>query len=117
MKIKFKFSHVLFILCIFLTVIIVFQHSHYINEIRKIEEKRKDTDLPISSQKKIIDFITANIEQIVNEEHMSGGKWFLTKIEFLNKGFVLVYYEDGHDAGHLILKIKKVDNPVEYDIY
>ena len=84
---------------------------------RRIKETQNNTTLSGSYQKEITDFITANIEQIVNDKHMNIGKWFPTKIDFLNEDLVLVYYEDGHDAGHIILKIDKVDNSIEYEIF
>jgi len=116
-KTKSRYSLLLFILFIALSLTIIFQHIYFTTKIHSLKEEQNKSALSQSSQKKIRDFITANIEQIVKDKHFNFGKWIPTNIEFLNKELVLVEYEDGHNVGHIILKIEKADNSIRYEIF
>ena len=49
-------------------------------------------------KKRISELIKADIAKIISEKPSLGGKWFVTKIQFIEPSLVSVEYEDGHEA-------------------
>ena len=62
-------------------------------------------NLPSEYKQAIREFIDQNIEKIVNEEHMGGGRWILTNLKFLSPRQIQIDFEDGHTTGQIILVI------------
>jgi len=56
---------------------------------------------------KIRSLIDKKINEIVPEQPLHGGKWFVSKISFISPSFALVEYEDGHDLFTLLIQIDK----------
>ena len=57
-------------------------------------------------QKLIIDYVKKNINKIVSEKPVLGGRWIVTDIIFLSPDIIRVNYEDGHISGGIFLKIE-----------
>ena len=64
-----------------------------------------ENNLPSEYKQAIREFIDQNIEKIVNEEHMGGGRWILTNLKFLSPRQIQIDFEDGHTTGQIILVI------------
>jgi hypothetical protein len=56
-------------------------------------------------QKVIIDHVKKNINKLVLEKPVLGGRWLATDIKFLSPDIIEVKYEDGHINGVIFLKI------------
>jgi len=67
-----------------------------------------ENDLPSEYKQAIHEFINNNIEDIVNEEHMTGGKWIVTNLRFLSPNQIQIDFENGHTAGQLVLAIDEL---------
>ena len=67
-----------------------------------------ENNLPREYREAITDFINNNIEDIVNEEHMAGGRWIVTSLRFLSPSQIQIDYEDGHNPGQLVLSIDEL---------
>ena len=61
-------------------------------------------------KKRISELIKMDIAKIVSEEPSLGGKWYVTKILFIDPSLVSVEYEDGHNS--FVSKIRII-RPVE----
>lgn len=77
------------------------------------ERNSKNPDLTESRltreyRQAIKNFININIEQIVPEKHMMGGRWLVTNLNFLSPSAIQIGYEDGHNAGRLVLTIDEL---------
>ena len=57
-------------------------------------------------QKLIIDYVKKNINKIVLEKPVLGGRWIATDIKFFSPDIIKVDYEDGHIGGAVFLKIE-----------
>ena len=84
-----------------------------VNELRN--ELEYFTDIPKNAfyedyQNRISALIEKNISEIVKEEPVHGGQWFVTKIRFIDPTLVSVEYEDGHNS--FVSKIRII-RPVE----
>jgi len=64
--------------------------------------------LPPDYKKLVREFIEKEADTFITEEHLVGGKWFVTEYRFLSPDLVLINYEDGHMAGQALLKIDHV---------
>jgi len=67
-----------------------------------------ENNLPSKYRQAIEEFINNNIEDIVNEEHMTGGRWIVTNLKFLSPSQIQIEYEDGHNFGRLVLAIDEL---------
>jgi hypothetical protein len=82
----------------------------------------KNSDLPANNlpreyRQAIKEFINNNIEDIVNEEHMTGGRWIVTNLKFLSPGQIQIEYEDGHNIGRLVVTIDELKiTSVQYHV-
>jgi hypothetical protein len=56
-------------------------------------------------QKVIIDYVKKNINKLVLEKPVLGGRWLATEIKFFSPDIIEVKYEDGHINGVIFLKI------------
>lgn len=76
------------------------------------EDRQSDTVFPvkkhiltkeqeIAARKQIKD----NLEAIIGQKPKMADKWFLSDIKFKDNGTVTLFYEDGHEAGEIVLKI------------
>ncbi len=62
----------------------------------------------------IVDYVKKNINKIVLEKPVLGGRWIVTDIKFLTPDIIVVNYEDGHINGSIALKIESViDSKIE----
>ena len=57
-------------------------------------------------QKVIIDYVKKNIDKIVLEKPVLGGRWIVSDLIFLSPDIIEVKYEDGHIGGVMFLKIE-----------
>lgn len=77
----------------------------------------QQSSIPIVYKSLIDDFIQNNIEEIINEEHLVGGKWIITNQIYLSTNTIRIDYEDGHQSGQLILVIEDVKrDKIKYKI-
>ncbi len=77
----------------------------------------QQNSIPIVYKSLIDDFIRNNIEEIVNEEHLTGGKWIITNQIYLSANTIRIDYEDGHQSGQLIFLIEDVKgDKIKYKI-
>jgi len=67
-----------------------------------------ENNLPSEYEQAIKEFINSNIEDIVNEEHMTGGKWIVTNLKFLSPSQIQIDFEDGHTTGQIVLAIDEL---------
>ena len=67
-----------------------------------------ENNLPSEYKQAIKEFINSNIEDIVTEEHMVGGRWIVTNLKFLSPRQIQIDFEDGHTVGQIILVIDKL---------
>lgn len=65
-------------------------------------------NLPRQYSQAIENFINDNLEDIVTEEHMTGGRWIVTKLKFLSPNQVQIDFEDGHSGGQIVLAIDEL---------
>ena len=65
-------------------------------------------NLPRQYRQAIEKFINDNLEDIVTEEHMTGGRWIVTKLKFLSPNQVQIDFEDGHSGGQIVLAIDEL---------
>ena len=64
-------------------------------------------------QKLIIEHVKSNINKMVSEKPVLGGRWIVTEITFLSPDIIEVHYEDGHIGGAIFLKIESaVDSKI-----
>jgi hypothetical protein len=82
---------------------------------KQVTITKQDTIPPVYKAL-IDDFIQQNIEEIVNEPHLAGGKWIVTNQVYLSANTILIDYEDGHEAGQLIMVIDIQNNKIEYRV-
>ena len=68
-----------------------------------------ENNLPREYRQAVKAFIANNIEDIVNEDHMMGGRWIVTHLSFLSPSRIQIEYEDGHSAGQLVLGIDELE--------
>jgi len=54
---------------------------------------------------KIESLLDLNINEIVNDEPLQGGKWFVTDVKFITPAFLFVSYEDGHELLTSLVRI------------
>ena len=82
--------------------------------VEKLEERHSqnpdlaESRLPREYRQAIKKFINNNIEEIVNEKHITGGRWVVTNLSFLSPSLIQIDYEDGHNAGQLVLTIDEL---------
>jgi hypothetical protein len=67
-----------------------------------------ENNLPSEYRQAIEEFINNNIEDLVKEEHMMGGRWIVTNLKFLSPSKIQLEYEDGHNVGRLVLAIDEL---------
>jgi uncharacterized FlaG/YvyC family protein len=66
-------------------------------------------------KKRIFELIERDIGKIVKEEPSFGGKWFVTKIRFIDPLLVSVDYEDGHNPSSSRIRIIRSDENVKFE--
>ena len=67
-----------------------------------------ESNLPREYRQALEEFINNNIEDIVTEEHITGGRWIVTHLKFLSPSQIQIDYEDGHKAGQLVFAIDEL---------
>ena len=68
-----------------------------------------DEPLYLDYKKNVAALLDKNISQLVTEKPLHGGKWFVSKIDFISPSFVFVEYEDGHDLHAILIQIFRTD--------
>ena len=68
-----------------------------------------DEPLYLDYKENIAALLDKNISQLVTEKPLHGGKWFVSKIDFISPSFVFVEYEDGHDLHAILIQIFATD--------
>ena len=64
---------------------------------------------------RISELIKKDIAKIVSEEPLHGGKWFVTKIRFIDPLLVSVEHEDGHNSLVSRIRIIRTDENVRFE--
>ena len=72
------------------------QHNRNQNFLLKEKVREYEKQLVEDYKKRVSELIKKDISKIVSEEPSYGGKWYVTKILFINPSLVSVEYEDGH---------------------
>ena len=72
------------------------QHNRNQNFLLEEKVREYEKQLYEDYKKRISELIKKDISIIVSEEPSYGGKWYVTKILFINPSLVSVEYEDGH---------------------
>lgn len=67
-----------------------------------------EQEIPADYRSLIDGYLQKNMEKIVKKEHPIGGKWIITKRIFLSANTIVLYYEDGHELGKLVLVIDEI---------
>jgi hypothetical protein len=67
-------------------------------------------------KKRITELIKKDISKIVSKEPLFGGKWFATKIIFIDPSLVSVEYEDGHFSFESKIKIIRPKENVRFEV-
>jgi hypothetical protein len=67
-------------------------------------------------KKRIAELIKKDISKIVSEEPLLGGKWFATKIIFIDPLLVSVEYEDGHFSFESKIKIIRPKEKIIFEV-
>lgn len=109
---------ILSFICLLLIAVLIVGRSYYLHEIKALSENVKPCPLELSEAQKreISSYIDTNIEDIVGEKHIAGGKWVVSKLTFMSSEYVLINYEDGHEPGQVIIKIERSGNSISYKI-
>ncbi|OGF52708.1 MAG: hypothetical protein A2044_03120 [Candidatus Firestonebacteria bacterium GWA2_43_8] len=72
------------------------------------EKQFKKEKLPVLSEKQELSArkeIKENLESLVGRRPKIADKWFLSDIKFKEGNTVTIFYEDGHEAGDISLKV------------
>jgi hypothetical protein len=67
-------------------------------------------------KKHIAELIKKDISKIVGEESSFGGKWFATKVLFIDPSLVSVEYEDGHYSFESKIKIIRPKENIRFEV-
>jgi hypothetical protein len=67
-------------------------------------------------KKRIAELIKQDISKIVSEKSSFGGKWFATKVLFIDPSLVSVEYEDGHYSFESKIKIIRPKDDIRFEI-
>lgn len=86
--------------------------SQVIRKLDKDYMARRELDdgpLYLDYKKKVAALLDENITQLIPEKPLHGGKWFVSKIDFISPSFVFVEYEDGHNLYAILIQVSKTD--------
>ena len=86
--------------------------SQLIEKLDKDYVARRELDdepLYLDYKKNVAAVLDKNISQLVTEKPLHGGKWFVSKIDFISPSFVFVEYEDGQDLHAILIQIFRTD--------
>ncbi|OGF45926.1 MAG: hypothetical protein A2231_04505 [Candidatus Firestonebacteria bacterium RIFOXYA2_FULL_40_8] len=75
---------------------------------KEAQNKIKKEKIPVLTEKQELlakRQIKENLETIIGRKPKMADKWFLSNIVFKEENLVTVFYEDGHEAGELSMKV------------
>ena len=96
--------------------------NKYIQLVNRLDEdyisrKKFDEDpLYLDYKKNIASSIDEKISEIVTEKPLHGGKWAVSKIEFMSPSFAYVDYEDGHHSYSILMQIVKSEKGYSFKV-